>query len=81
MALCWFARQGCDLVVLEVGLGGEFDATNVISVPECAVITSIGLDHTAILGETLGEIARAKAGIIKAGGMWWPAPARRKRSV
>ena len=68
VALCWFARQGCDLVVLEVGLGGEFDATNVISVPECAVITSIGLDHTAILGETLGEIARAKAGIIKVGG-------------
>lgn len=63
----WFARRACDIVVLEVGLGGRFDATNVIRTPECAVITAIGLDHTAILGDTLEQIAGEKAGIIKEG--------------
>jgi len=67
VGLIWFARQKCDIVVLEVGLGGEFDATNVIDCPECAVITNIGLDHTAILGNTVEEVASAKAGIIKPG--------------
>ena len=68
LALDWFARRHCDVVVLEVGLGGRFDATNVIDVPEVAVITSISLDHTAILGDTLEQIAFEKGGIIKAGG-------------
>ena len=63
-----FRRQGCDVVVLEVGMGGALDSTNVIDVPEVAVITNIGLDHTEFLGNTLSEIAATKAGIIKEGG-------------
>ena len=55
-------------MVLEVGLGGEYDATNVIDAPEVAVITNIGLDHTEILGNTLEQVAQAKAGIFKEGG-------------
>ena len=68
IALLYFAESKCDVVVLEVGMGGEFDSTNVISVPELAVITNIGLDHTRELGPTMADIARAKAGIIKEGG-------------
>ena len=64
-ALLWYAREKCDVVVLEVGLGGRLDATNAIGAPEAAVIMNIGLDHTAILGGTLGQIAAEKAGIIK----------------
>ena len=64
----FFKRKGCDIVVLEVGLGGLLDATNVIPCPEVAVITNIGLDHTDILGNTLEEIAFNKAGIIKENG-------------
>lgn len=63
----YFKRQGCDLVVLEVGMGGEMDATNVIPAPEVAAITNIGLDHTAFLGNTVEAIATTKAGIIKEG--------------
>lgn len=66
-AMKWFCDSGCEIVVLEVGLGGRFDATNVIAAPECCVIANIGLDHTAILGQTLAEIAYEKAGIIKYG--------------
>ena len=66
-ALLHFAAQRCDIVVLEVGLGGRFDATNIIESPDCAVITNIGLDHTALLGDTVELIAREKAGIIKPG--------------
>ncbi len=66
-ALRWFADSGCDIVVLEVGLGGRCDATNAIPCPECCVIANIGLDHTAILGDTLESIAYEKAGIIKYG--------------
>ena len=66
-ALRWFADSGCDIVVLEVGLGGRYDATNAIPCPECCVIANIGLDHTAILGDTLESIAYEKAGIIKYG--------------
>lgn len=66
-ALLHFAAQRCDVVVLEVGLGGRFDATNIIESPDCAVITNIGLDHTALLGDTVEQIAREKAGIIKPG--------------
>lgn len=68
LALHWFARRQCDIVVLEVGMGGRFDATNVIDVPEAAAIMSISLDHTAILGDTLEKIAFEKAGIVKEGG-------------
>lgn len=64
MALLQFARRACDVAVIEVGLGGEFDATNVV-VPEVAVITSIALDHGEWLGGTIEEVARAKAGIVK----------------
>ena len=66
-ALLWYQRERCDIVVLEVGLGGRLDATNVIAAPEAAVIMNIGLDHTAILGDTVEKIAAEKAGIIKAG--------------
>ena len=66
-AMLWFAREGCDIAVLEVGLGGRFDATNIIGTPEAAVIMHIGLDHTRILGETVEQIAFEKAGIIKPG--------------
>lgn len=67
MALLWFARQSCDVVVLEVGLGGRFDATNVIRAPEVSVITAIGLDHTEWLGDTPEQIAREKGGVVKPG--------------
>ena len=68
LAFCWFAQRQCDIVVLEVGLGGRFDATNVIDVPEVAVIASISLDHTAVLGDSVEQIAFEKAGVIKPGG-------------
>lgn len=62
---CWKAAS-CDWVALEVGLGGRLDATNVVQ-PRASVIVSIGLDHTQILGHSLAEIAREKAGIVKKG--------------
>ena len=62
-----FRRKKCDIVVLEVGLGGRFDSTNVIPAPLCSVITGIALDHMQLLGDTLAKIAWEKAGIIKAG--------------
>lgn len=64
----YFARQNCDIVVLEVGMGGALDSTNVIETPEVAVITNIGLDHTDYLGDTVEKIAETKAGIFKNGG-------------
>ena len=67
IGMLYFAEQACDLVVLEVGMGGRFDSTNVIDAPETAVITNIGLDHTDYLGTTLAEIAETKGGIIKRG--------------
>ena len=67
LAFQYFKSQGCDLVVLETGLGGRLDSTNVIENPLCSVITNIGLDHTRELGETLEQIAAEKAGIIKEG--------------
>lgn len=66
-AFLWFARQKCDIVVLETGLGGRLDATNLISKNVCAVITNLGMDHTEYLGNTLGEIAGEKCGILKPG--------------
>ncbi len=65
LAFVYFAAQKCDYVVLEVGLGGEFDATNVIRENAVAVITRLGMDHTQYLGSTLSEVASAKCGIIK----------------
>lgn len=66
-AFAYFAEQGVDFAAVEVGIGGRLDATNVIPPPLCAVITSIGWDHMAILGDTLGKIAAEKAGILKPG--------------
>ena len=67
IAFAYFARHNCDIVVCEVGMGGEFDATNVIPAPEAAVFCNIGLDHTQYLGDTIEKIAATKAGIIKPG--------------
>ncbi len=64
----YFYRQKCDIVVLEVGMGGALDSTNIIPCPEVAVVTNIGLDHTDCLGDTLEKIAANKAGIFKEGG-------------
>ncbi len=69
IAMQWFAQNDCDIVVLEVGLGGRMDATNVIKTPLVSVITSISLDHTAVLGNTLEQIAYEKCGIIKENGI------------
>lgn len=68
IALQYYWEKECDIVVLEVGLGGRFDSTNVIDTPLVSVITTISRDHTAILGNTLSKIAFEKAGIIKPGG-------------
>ena len=67
MALHYFARKKCDMVVLEVGMGGKLDATNCIDAPDVSAIASISFDHTQYLGNTLAEIAGEKAGIIKMG--------------
>ena len=68
IAFEYFVRKKCDIVVLEVGMGGETDSTNVIECPEVAILTNIGLDHTEYLGTTLEEIAATKAKIFKEGG-------------
>ncbi len=60
-----FRDLGCDITVLEAGMGGRLDSTNVIDAPVLAVITGVSLDHTAILGDTVAKIAKEKAGIIK----------------
>lgn len=65
IAMEFFARKKCDVVVLETGMGGKLDSTNVIESPLCSVITNIGLDHTRELGDTVEKIAAEKAGIIK----------------
>lgn len=64
-AFCYFKENRCDFVVLETGLGGRQDATNIIEEPVITVITRIALDHTELLGSTLSEIAKEKSGIIK----------------
>lgn len=66
-ALVHFERKQCDIVVMEVGMGGATDSTNVIPSPEAAVITNVGLDHTEYLGDTLEKIATVKCGMIKSG--------------
>lgn len=68
IAFEYFKRNGCDIVVLETGMGGELDSTNVIDTPELAIITTIGYDHVRELGPTMRDIASAKAGIIKQNG-------------
>ncbi len=67
IGMVYFAEAGCDYVVLEVGMGGALDSTNVIDPPEAAVITNIGLDHTEFLGDTIEKIALTKCGIVKTG--------------
>jgi len=67
IAMQYFLEAECDIVVLEVGMGGALDSTNAIDAPEVAVITNIGLEHTEYLGNTLEEIAATKGGIIKEG--------------
>ncbi len=67
-AFTYFSEKKCDIVVLETGLGGRLDATNVINAPLCSVITKIGTDHIEYLGNTISEIAAEKAGIIKKDG-------------
>lgn len=67
-AFLYFKQQHCDIVVLEVGMGGEWDSTNVISTPVLSVITAMAFDHMQYLGSTMKDIAAAKAGIIKKGG-------------
>lgn len=67
IAFEFFKRHKCDIIALEVGLGGEFDATNTIGSPEVAVMTNIGLDHVELLGDTLEKIAETKSKIIKPG--------------
>ncbi len=68
LGFLYFEQERCQAVVLEVGLGGRLDATNVIPVPDCALIMNIGLEHTEILGDTPEKIALEKGGIIKSGG-------------
>lgn len=77
LGFLYFARQGCTAAVIEVGLGGRLDATNVVR-PKVAVITSISYDHTAVLGDTLTLIAGEKAGIIKEGVPVVSAPQQRE---
>lgn len=67
IAFCFFKQENCDAVVLETGLGGAQDATNLITRPFCSVLTSISMDHMQLLGQTLEEIAAEKAGIMKPG--------------
>lgn len=67
MAILYFKERGCDVMILETGLGGRLDATNAVGVPDVTVITKIGYDHMAVLGNTLPEIAVEKAGVIKKG--------------
>ncbi|MSP78415.1 MAG: bifunctional folylpolyglutamate synthase/dihydrofolate synthase [Dehalococcoidia bacterium] len=74
MAFLCFHQEHCELQVLEVGLGGKLDATNVIKDPKACVITSISLDHTQVLGDTVEAIARDKSGIIKPGAVVVTAP-------
>lgn len=81
VAFKYFADMECDIVVLETGMGGRLDATNIIDAPEVAVITSIGMDHMQYLGGTIEEIAAEKCGIIKPGCEVVSSPNERVRDV
>lgn len=74
IAMLHFLAEGCDIVVLETGLGGEFDATNVIDTPQVLLFTPISLDHTVVLGDTVAQIAQTKAQTIKQGGVVLDSP-------
>lgn len=65
VAFLWFYRQDCDVVLLEAGMGGSTDATNIIEHPLCSVLVSVSMDHMSFLGDTLEKIAKVKSGIIK----------------
>ncbi|MBR5286143.1 MAG: bifunctional folylpolyglutamate synthase/dihydrofolate synthase, partial [Clostridia bacterium] len=65
LAFLYYKKHACDIVVLEVGMGGRLDSTNVIESPVASVITGVAIDHVSVLGNTVGEIAKEKAGIIK----------------
>lgn len=80
-ALLYFKEQQCDFVVLEVGLGGRYDSTNIIPAPAVCVITSISLDHTKILGDTVEQIAAEKAGILKENSICVTTSAQDKRAL
>lgn len=67
LAFWYFAKKGCELAILEAGLGGDMDATNIVTTTVCSIITSISMDHRRILGNKISEIAAHKAGIIKPG--------------
>lgn len=67
LAFLYFAKKGCELAILEAGLGGDMDATNIVTTTVCSIITSISMDHCRILGNKISEIAAHKAGIIKPG--------------
>ena len=81
LGFVWFKEQKCDIVCLEVGMGGRFDATNLIDSPLVSIITRIGLDHTAYLGNTYGEVAFEKCGIIKRGSSVVSYPNQRKEAL
>lgn len=81
LAFLFFKQVGCDVVVLETGVGGLLDCTNIINAPYVTVITSISLDHTALLGDTVDKIAVQKAGIIKSGSTVVMAPENPEEAV
>jgi dihydrofolate synthase/folylpolyglutamate synthase len=80
-AFHWFRERGCDIAVIETGMGGRLDATNAIAHPALSVITAISYDHTAYLGDTLAQIAMEKCGIIKPGGVTVCDPAQPEEAM
>ncbi len=81
VAFLYFKEKNCDVVVLEVGLGGRYDSTNVIGTPLCSVIASISLDHVDILGDTIEKIAEEKCGIIKENGVTVTSPLQKEDAL
>ena len=81
MAFIYYKREACDIVVAEAGIGGEHDSTNVIPYSEAAVIMSVSLDHTEMLGETVDRIAEEKSGIIRRGGITVSYPLDREKGL
>ena len=81
VAFLWFAEENCDVVVLETGLGGRFDATNTVPSPILQIITAVGLDHMAQLGNTVEEITAEKCGIMREGCTLLTSPGQDPRAV
>ena len=79
LAMVYYEREGCDIVVLEAGIGGEHDSTNVIPSSVASVIMSVSLDHTEMLGDTTEKIAEEKSGIIRRGGITLSYPMDREK--